>query len=132
MTTYLQEEIDSLLWRRNGMLLSFFMALYLDPQALKKRFSPSTPEIDPLPATDGSGSGGVTQDPMETSEHISEDQDKNPNEDQQDNATVLSQSSEVEGEAVPDASSQIDVLEDIVNGSDTTSEASSEELDLFE
>jgi hypothetical protein len=131
MTTYLQEEIDSLLWRRNGMLLSFFMALYLDPKALKKRFSSSVSGAAPASTTDGSGSGGVTQNPIETSGI----QDKSPEESQQGEAGIPVQPTEGdEGgiSALPDASSQIDVLEDIVNGSDAAPESSDDELDLFE
>ncbi len=120
MSTYLQEDLDSLLSRRNGMLLSFYMALYLDPGRLKSRFD-AKPSGRTTSTSSPSGTGGVTHEPSVMDETTSE-------------AALLSGEAPstspqaTEEKSVVNDDNQISALEDIVNGSNEQSEA---EIDLF-
>lgn len=55
---YRKEDLDALLWRRGGLLLSFFMALYLKPETLYRRFSPLPAGSSHTASGSGGGSGG--------------------------------------------------------------------------
>lgn len=125
MSTYLQEDLDSLLARRNTLLLSFFMALYLDPVGLKRRFDTSAPgrKTD----SGSTGSGGITMDP-ETAAKASEADHSNSLDAVDAHAEIAESATSAEvGDTVSD-DSQISALADIVNGGDQHGD---DELDLF-
>lgn len=129
LATYLSEDLDSLLWRRGSLLLSFFMMLYLAPKDLRRRFGPTpgdqtggTGEGE----TPGGSSGGVTH----------EERDVTPGE-TIDEATAPEGETEagMDGEGSPtdplapdedtapiDSSNHISALDDILNGSQTGSD----------
>lgn len=120
LSTYLQEDLDGLLGRRNSLLLSFFMALYLDPEKLRARFDPSAPGKPPVSgaASDtSSGSGGISFNPAAAG-RASEDQDQDQN------------SAENSDEAAVGNDSQISALDHIVNGGDAADPVDVE-IELF-
>lgn len=68
LRTYGGPEFDGLLSRRSSLLLSFFIAMYLDPVALKNRYAPSTPaHATPRPDDPNSGSGTAVEIPVPVS-----------------------------------------------------------------
>ena len=132
--TYLPEDLDSLLSRRNSMLLSFFMALYMDPEKLKKRFEPQAAEKAAPPSGGGpSGSGGVTMSGSEVGGAVrSEEVDQTQADEATNDSTSVDhdplKNTEVNEEVVGD-DNQIDALEGILNGGGGSS--GDEEMDLF-
>jgi hypothetical protein len=133
ISTYLPEDFDSLMSRRKTMLLSFFMALYIDPDSLKKRFSPQNAgrASNPNP----SGSGGTTMDASEASIAVDEASTTNEADESSSGSQIEDQSVET-GDASSEAvevvgdDNQLDALADIVNGGGS-SDVGDDEIDLF-
>jgi len=121
LTTYRKEDLDSLLFRRGSMLLSFFMALYLDPEGMKKRFDANPHR--PSGVGGSGGSGGVTMEAAATHDTSIEDQVTEPAESSeplQDGEGVMSVV--VDGDEPVAGDNQISALEDIVNGGSSSQE----------
>lgn len=121
MSTYLQEDVESLLFRRNSMLLSFFAALYLAPEAVKARYAPNgatRAESRPSPAGCGGGSGGVTMDPDASWAEAG-------------GKEVETQEAEnIVDDGAVGSDNQIDALDDIINGGGEDI-AGNDEIELF-
>jgi len=134
MSTYLQEDLDSLMSRRNSMLLSFFMALYLDPTGLKRRFDASPSGRRGTIGTGSSGSGGVALDPelqeAPTEEAALQDGTQTPASIQEAPLdSAMGDDESVSAEDVVSDDNQISALEDIVNGA--SDRGDDDEIDIF-
>lgn len=132
MTTYLQEDLDSLLARRKTMLLSFFIALYLDPDALRARFEPATPSETPSDTTGSSGGGSGGRE-TQVDHHTSEVGSTSSPLTEHDGGIDLDQ--DTGGESMDQApvgdDSQINALDDILNSSVETGDRTDDEMSLF-
>lgn len=106
LRTYAGPEFDGLLNRRSSLLLSFFIAMYLDPVALKNRYAPSTPaHTTPRPDDPNSGSGTAVEIPVPLPAQEQETPGTDPSESSQ---------SDVAEEPVSPASA-VSALEDIMS-----------------
>lgn len=132
MTTYLQEDLDSLLARRKTMLLSFFIALYLDPDALRARFDPSAPgeTAADAPGSSGGGSGGIE---IQTDQQASQTETMITPPVENDGGIDLDQDASDDNldQAPVGDDSQINALDDILNTPVDTGDRSDDEMSLF-
>jgi len=126
VSTYLKEDMDSLLFRRNSMLLSFFAALYLDPEAIRRRFEPHPSGRAGATAPNGSstGSGGTVMDGSGTTRATPQINGAGTSEIR--TLSDLDHAPDVVG-----SGNQIDALEDILNGETEDARHDSDEMDLF-
>jgi hypothetical protein len=109
--TYKATDLDGLLSRRQDLMLSFFMALYLDPKSLRDRLDAPLPYSTPS-SPSGGGSGGTTQ----VSQELHPDEAGQKSEEN----TPIESSGDLdapEDEPV-DNTSQIDILASIASGDD--------------
>ena len=138
LSTYLQEDLDSLLSRRNSMVLSFFMALYFDQVALKRRLDGmSGPGSDPTPSpSGGEGSGGSggrgTEQGVQEEEATQQDPDQSAGEATAEGEEMpVYDDQEAEEGAVGDGN-QFDALAEIVSGGgDDQASTQDDEIDIF-
>lgn len=122
MSIYEPKDVDSLLSRRNSMLLSFFMALYLDPDAMKRRFDAPLPI---KPGSSGSGGSGGSATDRSVEQPASIEVGGSPVSDQV--PDVQSVDATESSDVVSDEN-QLDALADIVNGA---GDQRDEEIDLY-
>ena len=121
LESYLKTDIDALMWRRGNLLLSFFMALYLKPEILYRRFSPLPAGSSHSPPSSTGGSGGRTMEALETETGGSSLESSHPEQSQQTSQTETNTTRD--SDAPPEAGAespigndnQLSALDDIVN-----------------
>lgn len=109
--TYLNEELNSLLWRRQSLLLSFFMHLYLAPELLRRKFAP-VPAGSASSGSTATDSGGLTIKRGDSPEVAEKSETENSKDGISPNTTREHAET---AEASVDASSHIETLDSIVS-----------------
>lgn len=132
MILHTQEDLDGLLIRRAGLMMSFFMALYLDPHALRRRLS-TTGTTDSAHKADTPG-GGTTRDADQARGEAMPTQEMETARPDPE-APDLTDPSGVAAQAdtVPGGDGQMAILEGILAGADDASGGAqdTEEIDIL-
>jgi len=129
---HMQSDFDGLLARRQSLLLSFFMGMYLAPEKIRQIAdggSASTPR--PLGATNASGSGGVEMSSEASLETEPTQEQGAPEGGTQQDTDQADEEVEAEASDEPiDASSQNDMLASILNDPSSPTSGGDLSIDL--
>eukprot|EP00919_Chromeraceae_sp_WS-2016_P021372 GHVR01050475.1.p1 GENE.GHVR01050475.1~~GHVR01050475.1.p1 ORF type:complete len:214 (+),score=36.21 GHVR01050475.1:401-1042(+) len=129
---HLQSDFDGLLARRQSLLLSFFMGLYLAPDKLKRMANGGIDDAKDRPvASTPSGSGGVEQ--AASQEMSADEAEASPPAAEQDAVSNQSEAAveqKSSGDDPIDNSNQDDMLASILNGSSDTNSGGDHAIDL--
>lgn len=116
---HLQSDFDGLLARRQSLMMSFFMALYLAPDKIRQKIE-GTEGSSPKPTTSPSGSGGSEQDASSSDKAIAAPEDQASSDIQNDSLNLDAEASEhgTMGDDAIDASAQDDALAAILGSAE--------------